>query len=78
MDSIRQKIRSFISDTFFVDAFDDSASFLKSGTIDSTGMMELVNFVEQEFGFKVADNELVPENLDSLDNLSQFISRKQA
>ena len=78
MDSIRQKIRSFISDTFFVDNFEDSASFLKSGTIDSTGMMELVTFVEQEFNFKVADNELVPENLDSLDNLAHFVSRKQA
>jgi len=77
MDSIRQKIRSFISETFFVDDFEDNASFLKSGTIDSTGMMELVNFVEQEFSFKVADNELVPENLDSLDNLVQFVSRKQ-
>ncbi|MCL2626964.1 MAG: acyl carrier protein [Cystobacterineae bacterium] len=78
MDSIRSTIRSFISDTFFVDDFEDGASFLKSGTIDSTGMMELVNFVEQSFGFKVEDNELVPENLDSLDNLVQFISRKKS
>ncbi|MCL2178870.1 MAG: acyl carrier protein [Proteobacteria bacterium] len=78
MDSIRLKIRSFISDTFFVDDFEDNASFLKNGTIDSTGMMELVNFIEQSFDFKVADSELVPENLDSLDNLVQFISRKKA
>jgi acyl carrier protein len=74
----RPSIRKFIVDTFFVDDFADQDSFLKKGIIDSTGMMELVSFLETEFNFKVADAELVPENLDSLDNLTKFVERKGA
>ncbi len=77
MNPIAQ-LRSFISDTFFVDGFAEDDSFLRKGIIDSTGMMELVAFVEQAFGIKVSDSELVPQNLDSLKNLSQFIERKRA
>jgi acyl carrier protein len=73
----RDEIRGFISDTFFVDDFADGDSFLKAGIIDSTGMMELVAFIEQQFSVKVDDSELVPENLDSLDNLCRFIERKK-
>ena len=72
------KVRAFISDTFFVDEFGDDDSFLKSGIIDSTGMMELVAFVEESFGIKIADAELVPENLDSVHNLCRFVERKRA
>lgn len=78
MEAARQQIRSFISESFFVDEFADSDSFLQTGIIDSTGMLELVNFLEQTFGFKIADSELIPENLDSLDNLCSFIQRKRA
>jgi acyl carrier protein len=73
----RETIRGFIADTFFVDDFTDKDSFLKKGIIDSTGMMELVAFLEQQFSVKVDDAELVPENLDSLDNLVAFIDRKK-
>ena len=69
-------IRDFISETFFVDDIDDDESFLRSGTIDSTGMLELVDFVESTFGLKIDDDELIPENLDSLSNLAAFIERK--
>ena len=72
------QIRSFISDTFFVDGFAEEDSFLRNGIIDSTGMMELVAFVEQAFGIKVQDAELVPENLDSLANLVKFIEQKRS
>ncbi len=72
------KVRAFISDTFFVEEFADDDSFLKSGIIDSTGMMELVAFVEETFGLKIADAELVPENLDSVNNLCRFVARKRA
>ena len=51
-------------------------SFLDSGIIDSTGLLELVAFVEQKYGISVGDRELVPENLDSLNNISQFVARK--
>jgi acyl carrier protein len=75
--SARDRLRQFIVDTFFVDRFSDDESFLRSGIIDSTGMMELVAFLEREFAIKVADKELVPENLDSLARVSAFVERKQ-
>jgi len=74
----RSQIRSFISETFFVDDFADDDSFLQTGIIDSTGMMELVAFLEQTFRIKIGDAELVPENLDSLDNVCGFVERKLA
>ena len=74
---LRTRLRSWIADTFFVDSFEDSTSFLKNRLIDSTGMMELVVFVENEFGFKADDSELVPDNLDSIDNLVGYIARKR-
>jgi acyl carrier protein len=74
---LRSRLRSWIADTFFVDGFEDSTSFLKNRLIDSTGMMELVVFVESEFGFKADDSELVPDNLDSIDNLVHYIGRKR-
>jgi len=76
MSAPRERLRSFIVDTFFVEDFQDSDSFLKTRLIDSTGMMELVAFLESDFGVKVADKELVPENLDSIDNLVRFLKSK--
>lgn len=73
----RSQVRAFISETFFVEDFGDADSFLKNGIIDSTGMMELVAFLERDFGLEIADAELVPENLDSLDNICRFLQRKQ-
>lgn len=75
--SIRERIRTFIVDTFFVDEFADDDSFLRKGLIDSTGMMELVAFLEQDFGLKLEDRELVPENLDSLSRVVAFVEKKQ-
>lgn len=75
--STRERIRSFIIDTFFVDEFADDDSFLRKGLIDSTGMMELVAFLEQDFGLKLEDRELVPENLDSLTRVVAFVEKKQ-
>ena len=75
---VAPRLRRWIEDTFFVDGFDDTTSFLKNRLIDSTGMMELVVFLEGEFGFKADDAELVPDNLDSIDNLVRYIARKKA
>ena len=73
----RTQLRTFISNTFFVDDFGGSDSFLQSGIIDSTGMMELVAFLEQTFCLQLDDAELLPENLDSLDNLVRFLEKKR-
>ena len=64
------------SDTGF--NYDDDASFLDEGIIDSLGVIELVTFVEKEFGVSVADNELVPDNFDSVAKLGAFIGNKLA
>lgn len=56
----------------------DSGSFLDGGIIDSTGVMEIILFIEETFDIKVNDDEMLPANLDSVDNLAAFIQRKQA
>lgn len=77
---LRSTIRDFIRETFFLANgsrnLQDSTSFLESGIVDSTGVLEIVQFVEETFGITVADEELVPENLDSIENLTTFVARK--
>jgi len=79
---LRQAIKTYIVENFLFGDTEpltsDSMSLLDNGIIDSTGVMELVAFLEQDFGLTIADEELVPENLDSVENLSMFVSRKQA
>jgi acyl carrier protein len=76
----KQKIRAFIFESFLFDAkeedLQDDASFLEQGIIDSTGVLELVEWLEDEFDFTVDDEELTPENLDSVNSLADFIARK--
>ena len=75
-----QEIRKFIFDNFLFDAAEEDLgnddSFLEQGVIDSTGVLELVEWLEETFDFSVDDEELIPENLDSLNNLAVFISKK--
>lgn len=73
----RDRVRTFITETFFVDSFKDDDSFLVSGIIDSTGMMELVLFLEQEFDIPIRDVDLTPDNLDSVDKVIAFVARKR-
>jgi len=76
---IREAIRNFIFENFILDAEDnlkDDDSLLEKGVIDSTGVLELVAFIEEKYGFTVEDEELVPENLDSIRNIAEFILRK--
>jgi acyl carrier protein len=54
----------------------DDQSFLKTGVLDSSGLLELITFIENTFGITVQDDELVPENLDSLNNVTAFIIKK--
>jgi len=76
----KEKIKGFIIETFLFDASDatleDDVSLLDTGIIDSTGVLELVSFIEEEFGIEVKDEELVPENLDSLAKIAAFIEKK--
>jgi acyl carrier protein len=75
-------IRAFIFENFLFDA-DESAlqnddSFLEKGIIDSTGVLELVEWLEETFGIKIEDEELIPENLDSVNLLAAFVDRKKS
>lgn len=78
---MRQAIRKFILTSFlFSDdetQLSDEESLLDRGIMDSTGVLELVAFLDAEYGVKVADEELLPENLDSVDRIVAFIARKQ-
>lgn len=75
-----QKIREFIFDNFLFAAAEDSLnnddSFLEKGIIDSTGILELVNWMEETYGIQVKDEELLPENLDSVNRAAVFIDKR--
>jgi len=79
--SVEQQIREYILENYlFTDeqsALQSSDSFLEKGILDSTGILEVIYFIEEEFGMSVDDEEMVPENLDSVDNIVAFIGRKQ-
>jgi len=75
----REFIRKFIHGNFILDEGDplkDEDSLLERGVIDSTGVLELVAFIEQKYGITIEDEELIPENLDSIRNIDEFILRK--
>ncbi|MCW2285940.1 acyl carrier protein [Rhodoblastus acidophilus] len=78
---IEKDIRNFIAqDLLFVDDISDMAgdqSMLQAGMIDSTGVLELVAFLESHFDITVADADVVPENLDTIDALAAFVTRKK-
>ena len=77
--SIEAKIRAYIAENFLfgeADQLSVADSFLDKGIIDSTGILEIVMFLEEQFGIKVADSEMLPENLDSIGNIVNFITRK--
>jgi acyl carrier protein len=79
MNAMHEQIRSYIVDNFLFgddSGLDDSVSFLDSGLIDSTGILEVISFLEETFSIKVKDEELVPENLDSIQNILGYLGRK--
>lgn len=78
MDNLNS-VRHFVVENYLFgdgDSLKDDTSFMEEGIIDSTGILELVFFLEETFGFSVEDDELVPENMDSLQNIALFIDRK--
>ena len=80
MTQYSQELRQFVSDNFLFGKTNgtvgDDDSFLEKGIIDSTGVLELVAFLEERYGIKVEDRDLVPENLDSISNLTRFLQRQ--
>lgn len=79
--STAQQVREFILTNYlFTDdptKLRDSESLMQSGTMDSTGILEMIMFLEERFGIKVADDEMIPTNLDSVANVVAYIERKR-
>lgn len=79
MKDVKGIIRKYIVENFLygeVEDLKDDTSFLEEGIIDSTGVLELVEFIEADFSIMVEDEDLVPENLDSINNVVAYIERK--
>lgn len=80
--SVEQQVRDYILENYlFTDdqsALNNADSFLETGILDSTGILEVIYFIEEDFGIKVEDDEMIPENLDSVDHIVAFVGRKQA
>ena len=80
MSELKYKIRTFVIENFLFgnnENLEDNTSFLEEGVIDSTGVLELVGFIEEEFAITVEDEELIPENLDSIKNVTAYLERKK-
>jgi acyl carrier protein len=82
MSSIEGEIRAYIAENIlFSDngyAYSDETSFLEEGIVDSMGIMELVMFVDEGFGITVEDEEVIPDNFDSVSKLAAYIRRKSS
>jgi acyl carrier protein len=80
MDDIEKQVRDFIVENYLFGAEEDApapeASFLELQLIDSTGVLELVQFLESTFNIQIADEELIPENLDSIRKIGEFVGGK--
>ncbi len=76
----RDQVRKFIMTNFYVpdeDALGEQASLLDEGVVDSTGVLEVIAFIESEFGIAVEDLEITPENFDSIGRIAAYVERKR-
>jgi acyl carrier protein len=79
---VEQEIRDFLAANFLLGAdpttLESSSSLIEAGLIDSTGVLELVGFLEDQFDIRIQDDDLTPENFDSIDNILGYLARKRA
>jgi acyl carrier protein len=79
--SVREEIKTFIAQNFLFtsdpSSLGDADSLLEKGIVDSTGILELVTHIEEKYGIKVLDQEMLPANLDSVNAIAGFIERKR-
>jgi acyl carrier protein len=79
MADLQHELRSYIVENYLFgqdDGFRDSDSFWELGLMDSTGVLELISYLEEKYAISLESNEIVPENLDSVEKLARFVSRK--
>jgi acyl carrier protein len=76
-----ERLRQFILSNFYVSdpsSLSDDMSLLRQGIVDSTGILEVIIFLESQFGIQVLDEEMLPENLDSISRIAAYVARKTA
>lgn len=81
MEDVQQRVKRFVMENFFVSdpsEIGDDTSLIATGMVDSTGMLEVVTFLESEFGVRVRDQEMVPDNLETIGRIAAFVERKRA
>jgi acyl carrier protein len=81
MKEIKPVVRQFLLDNFVMGSnvtIADDASFMKGHILDSTGFIELIMFIEDTYGVKVDDAEMLPENFDSLNNIERYVGKKSS
>lgn len=81
MTATIETVRKFINENFYIadkSSLTDDASLLDKGIVDSTGVLEVVAFLESEFGIQVDDAEILPENLDTIGAIAGYVTRKKA
>jgi acyl carrier protein len=79
MESLRKQVRDFIATNFYLPdpaALSDDASLIDIGVIDSTGVLEVISFLESTFDITVEEAEMVPENLDSISRIVSYLGHK--
>ncbi len=80
MADLRYEIRSYIVDNYLFgnrDGLQDSDSFWELGLMDSTGVLELISYLEERYAVQLESGEIIPDNLDSIDKLTKFVMRKR-
>jgi acyl carrier protein len=80
MNDIKTQVKQYILNNFLMggdpERITDSVSFIEKGIIDSTGVLELISFLQETFGIRIEDAEMVPENLDSLEKIEKYVDSK--
>ncbi|MCV3208322.1 acyl carrier protein [Mesorhizobium sp. YC-39] len=80
VETYKEQIRAFLASNFYIadaDALQSESSLLDQGVVDSTGVLEVIGFIEETYGITVEDSELLPENLDSIQGIAQYIISKK-
>jgi acyl carrier protein len=79
--TVQDRMRAYILESFYVSEpgeLTDELSLIDSGLVDSTGMLDIILFLEGEYGFRVEDRETIPENLETIGRIADFVARKTA
>jgi acyl carrier protein len=77
--TVHERVRQFVVDNFYVSdpaELKNDTSLVGAGYVDSTGMLEIIAFLESEYGVKISDEETTPENLETIDRIASFVQRK--